>query len=100
MPALLNLVVEKIKIVDIKAEFVNGDKKAIIISGGVWGLMMVSLLRAYQLGQVTTVAPLAALSVLANVITGYIFYNERGNMLKKIIAAVIIVIAIVLIRLY
>ncbi len=100
VPALLNWTVEKIKFSDIKAEFLNGDKKAIIISGGVWGLMMVSLLRAYQLGQVTTVAPLAALSVLVNVIVGYIFSNERSNMLKKIIAAVIIVIAIVLIQLY
>ena len=60
---------------------------------------MVSLLKAYQLGQVTTVAPLAALSVLVNVIVGYIFLKERESLAKKIIAAILIVVAIILIKL-
>ncbi len=98
VPALLTWGAERIKFSEIKAEFINGDKKAIIICGGVWGLMMVSLLKAYQLGQVTTVAPLAALSVLVNVIVGYIFLKERGNMLKKIISAILIILAVILIK--
>lgn len=99
VPALLTWGAERIKFSEIKAEFINGDKKSIMICGGVWGLMMVSLLKAYQLGQVTTVAPLAALSVLVNVIVGYIFLKERGNMLKKIISAILIIIAVILIKL-
>lgn len=98
VPALLTWGAERIKLSDIKAEYINGDKKSIIICGGVWGLMMVSLLKAYQFGQVTTVAPLAALSVLVNVIVGYIFLKERSNMLKKIISAMLIIIAVVLIK--
>lgn len=99
IPALLTWGVERIKVSDIKAEYINGDRKAIIICGSVWGLMLVSLLKAYQLGEVTTVAPLAALSVLVNVIIGYIFLKERNDMIKKIISAIIIVIAIILIKL-
>lgn len=99
VPAILTWGAEKIKFSEIKAEFINGDKKAIIICGSVWGVMMVSLLKAYQLGQVTTIAPLAALSVLVNVIVGYIFLKEKSNMLKKIISAIIIIIAIIFIRL-
>lgn len=99
VPALLTWGAERIKFSDIKAEYVNGDKKAILICGCVWGFMMVSLLKAYQLGQVTTVAPLAALSVLVNVIIGYIFLKERESLAKKIIAAILIVVAIILIKL-
>lgn len=99
LPALLTWGVERIKLSDIKAEFINGNKKSIFICGSVWGLMMVSLLKAYQLGQVTTVAPLAALSVLVNVIVGYIFLNERNNMIRKIFAAILIIVAIILIKL-
>lgn len=99
VPALLTWGAERIKFSDIKAEYANGDKKAILICGCVWGFMMVSLLRAYQLGQVTTVAPLAALSVLVNVIVEYIFLKERESLVKKIIAAVLIVVAIILIKL-
>lgn len=99
IPALLTWGGERIKVSDIKAEYINGDRKAIIICGSVWGLMLVSLLKAYQLGEVTTVAPLAALSVLVNVIIGYIFLKERNDMIKKIISAIIIVIAIILIKL-
>lgn len=98
VPALLTWGAERIKFSEIKAEFINGDKKSIIICGSIWGLMMVSLLKAYQLGQVTIVAPLAALSVLVNVIVGYIFLKERGNMLKKIISAILIIIAVILIK--
>ncbi|MDO5555633.1 MAG: EamA family transporter [Clostridia bacterium] len=98
IPALLTWGAERIKLKDIISEYSNGNKKSILISGCVWGFMMVSLLKAYQLGQVTTVAPLAALSVLVNVVIGYIFLNERNNLLKKIISAVIIVVAIVLIK--
>ena len=61
--------------------------------------MMVALLKAYQLGNVTTVAPIAALSVLVNVIASYIFLKDREKLPKKIVAAIIIFIAIILIKL-
>jgi drug/metabolite transporter (DMT)-like permease len=56
------------------------------------------MLKAYQLGSVTTVSPLTALTVIINVIVAYIFLNERKDLLKKIIAAIIIIISIILIN--
>ena len=60
--------------------------------------MIVCQLRAYQLGEATSVAPLCALTVIGNVIVGYVFLKERGNLWKKIIAAMLILISVFLIK--
>ena len=49
--------------------------------------MIVVQLRAYQLGETTSVAPLCALTVIGNVLIVYLFLKERNNLLKKLIAA-------------
>ena len=98
IPSIFIFIVEKIHILNIKNEFKNGNKKAILITGISWGAMIVVQLRAYQLGDVTSVAPLCALSVIGNVIAGYLFLKERHSMLKKIIAALLIIIGIFLIK--
>ena len=76
----------------------TGNKKAIILTALSWGVMIVVQLRAYQLGNITVVAPLCALTVMLNVIVGYLFLNERDNLIRKIISAILIIISIVLIK--
>ena len=98
IPALLILLVERIKIKDLKDEFNNGNKKAIITTGITWGISIFLSYRAYQLGNVTIVAPLCALTVMLSVIVGYLFLKEKDNMIKKVISAVLILISIILIR--
>lgn len=98
IPAILISIIEKIKISDIKNEFINGNKKAICITGITWSLSILAQLRAYQLGDVSIVAPLCALSVILNVIFGYFFQNEKENLTKKIIAALLIILGIILIK--
>lgn len=98
IPAILISIIEKIKISDIKNEFINGNKKAICITGITWSLSILAQLRAYQLGDVSVVAPLCALSVILNVIFGYLFQNEKENLTKKIIAALLIILGIILIK--
>lgn len=98
VPAVLTLTAERIKLSDIKKEFVNGEKKSIVICGLVWGFMMISLLKAYQVGEVTVIAPIVAVSVLINVIIGYFILKEREELIKKIVASLIIIVAIILIR--
>ena len=98
VPGILIFIVEKVKFSDIKNELKNGNKKAIIVTGITWSLSIVSQLRAYQLGNVSIVAPLCSLAVIRHVIIGYFFQNERENMIRKIIAAILIVLGIVLIR--
>lgn len=98
VPALFITIAERINFSNIKKEFQNGNKKAILITSLCWGTMIVVQLRAYQLGDVTSVAPLCALTVIGNVIVGYLFLKERNNLLKKIIAAILIIISVFLIK--
>lgn len=99
IPAILIAIFERIKISDIKNEFKNGNKKAIFITGITWSIGILLQLRAYQLGgNVSVVAPLCALTVISNVIFGYVFLKEKDDLWKKIIAAVVIMMSIVLIK--
>lgn len=98
IPALLITIFERIKLSEIKDEFIGGDKKAILITAISWAIMIIANLRAYQLGNVTVIAPLCALTVMTNVIVGYIFLNEKDNLIRKIIAAILIIISILLIK--
>lgn len=98
VPALFIMIAEKVKLSNIKNEFKNGNKKAILITGLCWGTMIVVQLRAYQLGEATSVAPLCALTVIGNVLVGYLFLKERSSLLKKIIAAMLIVVSVFLIK--
>ncbi len=98
LPAILTSTFEKIKLSDLKNEYITGNKKAIIITSLCWGTMIAVQLRAYQLGNVTTVAPLCSLNVIGNVIVGYVFLKERNNLLKKIFAALLIIISVFLIN--
>lgn len=97
-PIILIFIFERIKFSDIKEEYKNGNKKAIWITSITWSLSILAQLRAYQLGEVSIVAPLCALSVILNVIVGYIFLKEKDNMLKKIIAAILIILGVILIK--
>lgn len=98
IPALFITIAERIKLSNIKKEFQNGNKKAILITSLCWGTMIVVQLKAYQLGDVTSVAPLCALTVIGNVIVGYLFLKERKNLFKKLIAALLIIISVFLIK--
>lgn len=98
IPALLIMIFERIKPSEIKNELVNGNKKAIVITALSWSTAIISQLRAYQLGNVTIIAPLCALTVILNVIVGYLFLKERDNLLRKIISAILIIISIILIK--
>ena len=98
VPAFLIFVFERVRLSSIKKEWTSGNKKAIVLTCVGWGVMLVAQLCAYQLGQVTQVAPLSALTVILNVIVGYLFLKEKNNLLKKIIAAGLIIISIFLIK--
>ena len=96
--SLFIIIFEKIKFNDIKKEFNNSNKKLIFITGFSWSTMLICQLNAYKLGNITSVAPLCALTVIGNVIVSYIFLKEKNDLLKKIIAAIIIIISVFLIQ--
>lgn len=98
IPSILIFIFERIKFSDLKNEFKNGNKKFIFITAITWSLSILTQLRAYQLGNVSVVAPLCSLSVILNVIVGYVALKERDNIPKKVIAAILIILGIILIN--
>lgn len=98
VPAILIFIFDRIKFSEIKTEFKNGNKKAMIITSLTWGLSIFNQLRAYQLGNVTTIAPLCALTVILNVLVGYLFLKEKDSLWKKIFAAILVIISVILIK--
>ena len=99
IPAVILIIFEKIKFKNLVNEFKSSNKYAVLIAGLCWGLMSLVELKAYQLKDVTTVAPLCALAVIGNVFVGYTFLKEKNNISKKLIAACLITIGVILINL-
>lgn len=96
IPATMISLVEKISPKEILSQYSDKDRKYYLITGFSWGLLIFFLLRAYQFGQVTVVASLAATSVLINVLVAYIFLKEQDHKLKKIIAAIVTILGVYL----
>lgn len=82
----------------IKSKINKDNWITILITGVCCGLTLIVQLRAYQLGEATSVAPLCALTVIGNVLVGYIFLKERNNIFKKVIAAILVIISVFLIK--
>lgn len=98
IPAILITIFERIKIKDIVGEFKTGNTKSIIITSIAWSIAILAHLRSLQLGKVTIVAPLSSLGVILNVIVSFLFLKEKDNLLKKIIASLLIMLGIFLIK--
>ena len=99
VPAIITLLFEKVKIKDIVYEYKLVNKKSLFITSVCWGVMMIVKIKAYNLGSVIVVAPLSSLSVILSIILGYLFFNEKDNLLKKILASLLILLGVILINL-
>lgn len=98
VPAILICLTERIKVKEVVDEFKNGKKIAILTVCCSWGIMIISMLRAYQFGSVTTIAPLCATTTILNVLVAYIALKERDSLFKKVLASVIVVLGIILVK--
>jgi len=96
IPAFLVFFAEKIKVREIAAEYNGKDRKWFLITGLSWAMVIFFSLRAYQLGSITTIVPLAATTVLINVLVAYFFLGEKNDEWKKIIAALLVIIGVCL----
>lgn len=98
IPSILTLLFEKIKFNQIIKEYKNSNKLIIFITGISWAIMMITKLISYKLGSVMMVATLTSLTVILNIIFGYLINKEKDNLLKKILASILIIIGIILIK--
>ncbi len=96
IPATMIMLVEKIKPTELIAEFTSQDKKYYLLTGAFWALTIFFSLRSFQLGKVTTIVPLQASNVLLNVLVAYFFLGEKKDEVKKILAAILVIVGITL----
>jgi len=96
VPAVFLFFAEKIKMSEIKTEFNGKDRKYYIITSIAWTLAIFFSLRSFQLGEVTTVVPLQASSVLINVLIAYFVLGEKKDEIKKIVSALLVIAGIYL----
>lgn len=98
IPAILIFIFGKHSIKEVKEEFNLYDKKKFVLAVFCWALMLNTSIRAYQLGSVTVVASLFALTAILNALVEFIFNKNRSKFIQKIVAAIIILIGVILIR--
>jgi len=91
IPALIIKIIEKIPTYTIIKEYENGEKKYFYATGISWGLAILFSLRSFRFGQITTIIPLQSTAILLNIIIAYLFLKERNNLLKKLLAALIVI---------
>lgn len=97
-PSLVISIYSKIKIKDFKDDIKNYDFKQFVIAGFAWSMMLVSSVKAYQIGNVTIVAPLFALTPIFNTIVEFIFYKNSNKLIQKVISALLIILGVILIK--
>jgi len=98
IPAIIIMLLGRYKIKDLKNEFNLYNKKLFIFSASMWSLMLISSVKAYELGNIVIVASLFSLTSILNAIVEFIFNKNRGELLKKVIVAILIIIGVILVR--
>jgi drug/metabolite transporter (DMT)-like permease len=94
IPALMVMGAERINVSSVKVEHNSPSKKYYYITGIAWGLVIFTLLKAYQLGEVTVIVPLSGTSTLLNVLIAYVLFKEREDRFKKVISAILVMIGV------
>lgn len=89
IPAIFISIFNKITFSTIKTELKTGNKKVFFLTSFSWALLIVFMIRAYQLSTFTLITPLAATTVLINVLVATVFFGERKDIGKKILAAIL-----------
>ncbi len=99
IPALFIFVSNRLHFADVINEYKRANKKNLLITGICFSMQYLVLLIAYSMSEVSVVAPLASLSAVSNVAVGFLWLKERNHPIKKIIAATLAVIGVILIKL-
>ncbi len=98
IPSILIFIFGRHKIADIKEEFKLCKRNDFLIAAFSWALMLNASIRAYQLGSVTVVASLFALTAILNALVEFIFSHNKNKFIQKVIAATLIIIGVILVN--
>ncbi len=98
IPSILIFIFGRHNVTDIKEEFNLCKRKDFLIAAFSWALMLNASIRAYQLGSVTVVASLFALTAILNALVEFIFSHNKNKFIQKVIAATLIIIGVILVN--
>ena len=98
IPSIFIYLFGRYNISKLKKEFKVLKKKDFFTASFFWMLMLVSSVRAYQLGNVTVVAPLLTLTSILNALYEYLILKNKNNFVIKLIASILIIIGVILIK--
>ena len=99
IPSIFIFIFGRYNIKKLKQEYKLLKKKEFFLASFCWMLMLVSSVRAYQLGNVTIVAPLLTLTAILNALYEYFILKNKKNFVIKLIASILIIIGVILIKL-
>lgn len=98
IPAIYIFIFGRHSVKELKNEFKLYDKKDFLISAFTWCLMLISSVKAYQVGSVMIVAPLFALTSIINAVIEFIFNKNKNKLVQKLISAILLIIGVILVR--
>ena len=97
-PSIIIFVAGRHSIKELVSEFNSYDKKSFLLSAFTWCLMLIASVRAYQLGNVTLIAPLLTLTSILNTMYEYFVSKNKSKFLQKVIASILIIIGVIIIK--
>lgn len=60
--------------------------------------MLISSVRAYQLGSVTLIAPLLTLTSILNTVYEYFINKDKNKIIQKVIASIMVILGVIIIK--
>lgn len=97
-PSILIFIFGKHSLNELKKEFNSYDKRCFLLAAFTWCLMLIASVRAYQLGNVTLIAPLLTLTSILNTMYEYFVCKNKSKFIQKVIASILIIIGVVIIK--
>lgn len=98
VPSILIFIFGRHSFSDLRVEFELCRKREFLIAAFSWALMLNASIRAYQLGSVTVVASLFALTAILNALVEFVFNHNKNKFRQKLIAATLIIIGVILVN--
>jgi drug/metabolite transporter (DMT)-like permease len=98
LPSVLIFIFGRHTIKGLKKEFKRLKKGDFLVASFCWALMLIASVRAYQLGDVTIVAPILTLTSILNALYEFFICHNKKNFRVKLIASLLIILGVLLIR--
>lgn len=98
LPSILIFMTGKFKVKNLVDEFNLYDNKCFLLSAFTWCLMLISSVKAYEVGNVTLIAPLLTLTSILNTIYEFVICKNKNKLIQKIIASILILIGVIIIK--